>query len=142
VNSNSTVVAKFIVAAHKHLRDTGTFAKLHKLQENLDSLSPTQLQAQANSIDAQITRVLLSAESKCQRPQREPWLVILHEASLQVKYWRLTKAAASNGYDATFTLAMINTLLHEDLRQATDPLRRRWRVIVMYFIATIVLLMK
>jgi hypothetical protein len=122
VNSNSTSVKAFIEAAHKHLMDTGTFAKLHRLQETLASFTPGQIQAQADSIDAHITRTLLSAERKCKKPQREPWSVILHEASLQVKYWRLTKAAHNNGYDATVTLAATNTLLPEDLQQSSDPL--------------------
>jgi hypothetical protein len=122
VNSDSPNVATFIAAAYNHLDNTGTFVKLQKFTEATDTLSSAEITAQADTIDEQITRALLSAERKCQKPKQAPWLVALHEASLQVKYWRLTKAAANNGYDATPTLQAVNDLLPTELQQHPDPL--------------------
>jgi hypothetical protein len=115
VNSNTTNVNICISHVYKHLQDTGTFKRLHKYQEKLPTLMDKA------SIDGQITRALLSAELKCKKPIKAPWLDILHYASLQVKYWRLTFAAKTNYYDCVTTLANINAELPVEKRQSPQP---------------------
>jgi hypothetical protein len=100
VHSNSTVVGPFIEAAHQHLLDTGTFHKLQFLTEHLHTLPDHNISRIANAIDDQMTKAMLSAERKCQRPKKEPWSDQVHFTSLHVKYWRLKRAATKNTYDA------------------------------------------
>jgi hypothetical protein len=111
VHSNSTMVGPFIEAAHQHLVATGTFTQLKFLMENLTTLSDQEISRTTNSIDAQMTKALLSAKHTCKRPQKEPWSYQVHFASLHVKYWRLKRAATKNSYDATDTMHAINTVL-------------------------------
>jgi hypothetical protein len=71
VHSNSKMVGPFIELVHKHLVDTGTFAKISVLMTNIDEYSPAEITKLANGADTQITKALLSAEKKCKKPQRE-----------------------------------------------------------------------
>jgi hypothetical protein len=121
VNSNAANVKPFIEYRYQHLVDTGTLTRLGRYLTELPSLTDEQISNAANSIDEQITRALLSAEQKCQRPTRKPWSDELHFASLKVKYWRLTRAAKANHYDCSFTLAATNAALPSEHRQTTHP---------------------
>jgi hypothetical protein len=111
VDSNSKLVGKFVELVYQHLEDTGTFSRLDYLFSDNFIKSDPEFITIANSIDDQITRGLLSAERKCQKPHREPWSEEVHFASLHVKYWRLKGASTRNKYDASETLAAILPLL-------------------------------
>jgi hypothetical protein len=65
VNStNSTSVAAFIAGVHKKPYGHRHLDKLHQLQDTLSSLTPSQIQAKTDLIDAHITRTLSSWQNE------------------------------------------------------------------------------
>jgi endonuclease/exonuclease/phosphatase family metal-dependent hydrolase len=97
INSDSSAAKDFVAHAYEHLLQTNTFHKYATFLDQADT-SPTPY-ILANEIDDQITRSLLSAENKIARPPRPPWSEKLHQASQQVRLWKIAKSGHLNELD-------------------------------------------
>jgi endonuclease/exonuclease/phosphatase family metal-dependent hydrolase len=103
INSDSSAAKRFVDLAYDHLIENDTFNKYSHFAKHIDNnLTPYII---ANSLDNQITKSLLSAERKIARPQRPPWSAKLHNASLQVRLWKIAKSGHLNEMNVGTQLA-------------------------------------
>jgi hypothetical protein len=103
INSDSASAQRFVDLAYDHLIYNATFAQYAVFAQHVNDNSNPHVVA--NSIDAQLTMSLLSAEKKIARPPRPPWSEKLHQASLQVRLWKIAKSGHLNELDIDMQLA-------------------------------------
>jgi len=78
--------------------------------EALDTLSPTTAEA-LNSIDDDLTAILVKADQKCWVHKNTPWSPELHEAFLEHRYWNLCCSELRKDRDYSAAYNVISTLL-------------------------------
>ena len=134
IHSESAEAERFVHLVYSHLIIHNVFSKFDSfLKLPLDHPTPYVL---ANQIDTQLTCGILAAERKISRPPRPPWSEELHQASRQVRLWKIARSVRLNALDATDQLlsaaddARYNEplptnlkIIEQNLRLATTELR-------------------
>jgi hypothetical protein len=89
---------------YKQLKEHAIDNKLETIERDINmGRTPENIEMIMNSIDRQMTRIVIKAEKTCSSKHHESeWSIELHRHSILCKYWLTARKGMNSGYQALF----------------------------------------